>query len=265
MTNHELKKALLAKLGIQPQGLSKRVQKKKAEIPMSTAEATYLIAHEEGLRLDRFLSADEVARIRALHTPRYPAVESRPQQHPQRRKSQPPAVKELRFAGEIRVSNPLLPSAKLTEARAMARIYPVLYVLENSIRELIMRVMKNRFGYDWWGTQLTTGKLKNVHQTAAGRMLSEKRHSWHQKRGAHPIDYADISDLETIISAKQEYFVPAIIPDLQWFQNFMKELYPSRNVVCHMNPLDEHNVSDVQLRLKKWERTLKSAAAAIPG
>jgi hypothetical protein len=44
----------------------------------------------------------------------------------------------------------------------------------------------------------------------------------------------------------------------------MKELYPSRNVVCHMNPLNDDNVKDVQLKLKKWETMIKGANAVIP-
>jgi hypothetical protein len=74
----------------------------------------------------------------------------------------------------------------LAEATAMARVFPLLYVLENSIRELIKRVMSAKFGEDWWNTELNKGKLKNVHQKAETRMLSEKKSSWHQKRGAHP-------------------------------------------------------------------------------
>jgi hypothetical protein len=44
----------------------------------------------------------------------------------------------------------------------------------------------------------------------------------------------------------------------------MKELYPSRNVVCHMNPLTNDNVTDVQLKLRKWESVLRNAAGVIP-
>jgi hypothetical protein len=182
----------------------------------------------------------------------------------QRAKAAPAKARVLHFGGDIRISSPLLGSTKLAEAKEMARIYPVLYVLENSMRELIQRVMKAKFGDDWWDTQLAVGKLKGVHERAQGRMVSEKKNSWHQKRGAHPIDYVDIADLESIICGKRDCFVPNIIPDLSWFENFMKEVVPSRNVVCHMNPLSDHNVQDVKLKLQKWENTLKSAAGAIP-
>lgn len=261
MINRQLKRDLLVKLGIQAAGLSKRAHAKTRETPMSTEDAVYLIAHEAGLRIDRYLSPDDVARVRGLHAAnRMHAPASAPRS--KRRSAAPVKARELRFAGDLRIANPLLGSAKLAEAQAMARIYPVLYVLENSMRELIKRVMKAQFGDDWWETQLTAGKLKGVHQTVQARMATEKKHSWHQKRGAHPIDYVDIDDLKTIICGKRDSFVPHIIADLPWFEHFMKELVPSRNVVCHMNPLSDQNVHDVKIKLQKWENVLKSASAA---
>ena len=264
MINPELKKALLAKLGVQHQALSKRAQKKKAQIPMSTEDATYLIAHEAGIRIDRYLTPEEVSRVRSLHVPhRVPHLAPAEVRRSGRPRNGGEA-RELRFPGEFKLKNPLLDSTKLGEAVAMSRVYPVLYVLENSIRELIKRVMKHKFGEDWWNTRLDKGKLKGVQERAGGRMATEKKNSWHQKRGAHPIDYADIGDFEAIILGHQDCFVPHIIPDLRWFEQFMKELYPSRNVVCHMNPLTDDNVTDVQLKLRKWESVLKNAAGAIP-
>lgn len=263
MINQELKSALLAKLNVQAAALSKRAQKKKLEVPMSTEDATYLIAHEEGIRIDRYLTPEQVARIRGLHTTGRALPSAG---HTERRASRAQAThaRELRFPSQFRVANPLLQGSKLHEAVAMAGIYPVLYVLENSMRELIKRVMESTYGENWWNTELNKGRLKNLHEKAEGRMQSEKRNSWHQKRGAHPIDYVDIADLEVIIQAKRDCFIPGIIPDLPWFEQFMRELCPSRHVVCHMNPLNDEHVQDVRLKLRKWENMIRSAGAAIP-
>lgn len=147
----------------------------------------------------------------------------------------------------------------------MAGIYPFLYVLENSMRELIKRVMTAKFGEDWWNGQLTTGKLKNVHQKAADRMKSESGRRWHQARGSHPIDYVDLSNLLDIILGNEAEFIPEVLgEDRAWFVQFMKELEPSRNVVCHMNPLNKHNIDDVKLKLRKWEALVKHAAKQFP-
>jgi hypothetical protein len=53
------------------------------------------------------------------------------------------------FADQFVYSDPILPEAKLAEAREMAAVYPMLYVIENSMRELIRRVLSAKYGQDW--------------------------------------------------------------------------------------------------------------------
>lgn len=264
--NPNVRAALVAKTGWSKQTLSANVKKKKKLTLMSTPEAWCVLAHEQGVPVDKFLNADERARVRALMQH---VVPSSPQAAPKTaaRAVKAPQERVLRFPGEFKTTNPLLPSAKLNEAKEMAAIFPILYVLENSIRDLIMRVMCDKYGADWWDTQLTSGNANQVRQKAAGRMSSqEKMHFWHQRRGSHPIDYVDLPDLGILILAKQNDFVPNIIPNREWFLHMMRELEPSRNVVCHMNPLEKGNVDDVKGWARKWETTIKAAAAkgAIP-
>lgn len=263
-TDRALKADLLSKLGIQPSALSKRVKRVKQDVPMSTEEATYVIAHREGLQIDQYLDRGEVDRVRTLYlaSERQKSKPPRPTPAPETPKQVVP--REIKFPGEFKASDPLLGTRKLNQAVAMAKMYPVFYVIENSIRTLIKRVMEDAHGVDWWDTQLTKGKLKNVRQKATARATKEKSQSWHQRRGAHPIDYVDIKDLETLILAKQHLFIPDIIPQRPWFEQFMRELYPSRNVICHMNPLDSDNVKDMRLRLKKWQKLINGALNNIP-
>ncbi len=263
-TNQKLKKELLVKLGIQQSALSKRVHKKKLDIPMSTEEATYLIAHENGIKIDKYLIPELVDKIRHLHTSAHSINSPTQAQVKPRKQANAKNVQEIRFPKEFKVQDPLLSRSKLKEATAMAAIYPLLYVFENSLRELIKRVMKSRYGDDWWDKEFNTGKFKNMKQKVSGRMRTEVKNSWHQKRGAHPIEYTDISDLENIIRAKQNLFIPDMITDLDWFAQFMKELYPSRNVICHMNPLESDNIADVKLKLKKWYKMINANQSNIP-
>lgn len=264
-TNRELRRDLLKKLGITPQALSLRVQKKKAQSPMSTEEATYLIAHDTGLRIDKYLAGDQVEKIRALHNGLRPHSTAAPNDKSARSRARG-EPRQIKFPGNFSVANPILPPRKLAEAREMAAVYPFLYVLENSMREMIKRIMAEKFGTDWWDTQLTAGKVKGIHKTAADRMKTEaSRLRWYQARGDHPIDYVDLGDLGDLILGKQEVFFPAIIgEDREWFIQFMKELGPSRNVLCHMNPLNKSNVADVKLKLQRWTTLLNNARDNIP-
>lgn len=259
-TNRDLRSELLRKMNWTKQALSARVQKKKNQTPMSTEDATYLIAHENNIKVDRYLTDEQIARVRSLHQRGGHLIVERSDNPAQRRKRS--IVQEIRFPGEFKATNPLLSNIKLREARDMAMVFPLLHVLENSMRELIKRVMFDKFGADWWNTELNSGKLKGVLQTATNRMRTEtEKHSWHQRRGAHPIDYVDLGDLGSIILGKQEHFFPHIIPDREWFMQYMKELEPSRNVVCHMNPLDADNIDDVKSKFRRWEKLISNAAA----
>lgn len=259
-TNPKLRSTLLAKLDISPQALSLRVQKKKKLAPMSTELATYLIAHENGIKIDKFLDPDEVHQVRELlkHAPASPpraAVTSA------KSKGRLLGTKEIRFPTGFKVSNMLLPESKLKEAIDMAKVYPLLYVLENSMREVIKRIMKAKYGGGWWDTQLTTGQLKAVHQKASDRKKNEKK--WHQRRGAHEIDYVDLADLGSIIQNRTADFFPHILDDVDWFRSLMKELEPSRNVIGHMNPLDANNIKGLEVGIERWSKLLKHAGPAL--
>jgi hypothetical protein len=155
---------------------------------------------------------------------------------------------------EFKDTDPILSQNKLSEAKEMARIYPFIYVLENSIREVIDRVMKSRYGENWWNIKAPR-KLKD---DVAGRMAEDKRDSWHQRRSNRPIDYVDLNDLPRLVRKIEREIVPNIISDLQWFSEMVKEVYKSRCVVCHMNPLDKDNIQGVKLRYKQWQKQIKA-------
>jgi hypothetical protein len=265
-TNPALRKALLEKLKVTPQALSQQVQKKRAQLPMTTEEATYIIAHEKGIKIHNYLAAEEMGQVRALQAQlRHANGGGDVQRSNGRAKPQPTTRKrEVRFANKARAST-MLSASKLAEAQEMGALYPILYVLENSMREVVKRVMNSKFGSDWWDTQLVSGKLKSAHQTAAGRMKKESRERWHQRRGDHPIDYVGLDELGDIIAGKQDvFFVDMLATDVDWFKHFMKELEPSRNVLCHMNPLSETNARDLTTKLERWEALVAGSAIPTP-
>ena len=70
--------------------------------------------------------------------------------------------------------------------------------------------------------------------------------------------------METILRAKKSLFHPDIIPNWDWLLHLFRELIPSRNVVCHMNPLDSDNTRDVESWYKKWVKVIKNSIDNIP-
>jgi hypothetical protein len=77
MTNRHIRRALLEKLGITRQALSLRVKKLQARMSITTTDATYVIAHQNGIDLDTYLAPELANRVRAL-LPSVPDIPIRP-------------------------------------------------------------------------------------------------------------------------------------------------------------------------------------------
>jgi hypothetical protein len=250
MTNKNLKKDLLKKLNITHQALSLRVKKLQKEIPMTTEDATYIIAHNEGLVLSKYLDNNIINQIRQIMPQKSQVIISRNS----KRKINEQKVISVIITGSFKGTDPLLESIKLNEAKEMAAIYPLLYVLENSIRQFICQLMEKNYGSDWWDKEVSK-KLKN---TVSDRMKKEVTNSWHQKRGGEPIDYLDMKELPNIINRMGNKIAPKIIPSHEWFNQLIEEVYVSRCVLCHMNPLNKDSIDSVKLRFKQWQKQIKA-------
>ncbi|MBA7676927.1 hypothetical protein ES703_85173 [subsurface metagenome] len=262
MTNRPLRKALLEKLKVTQQALSQRVQKLKKSYAITTEDATYLIAQWEGIILDKYLDRATVNHIRGIiqqitHVTQTTTVAKLA--HKGKRASDKRQT-VIVFPKEFTVTDPILEEKKLLEAKDMATVYPLLYVLENSIREIIDLVMSSRYGDNWWDSEAPKG----LRDTVTNRMANEKRDSWHQRRGARPIDYLDLNQLPTLMRKIEREVVPDIISSLEWFTQLVEEVYKSRCVVCHMNPLDKDNVQGVKLRFRQWQKLINAKRDLIP-
>lgn len=226
---------------------------------MTTEDATYVIAHQNGIMLDRYLAQGVVDRVRSM-LQQASTSNQRTAKRKQVQRQQKPEHRTIVIAKEFRATDPVLAQEKLNEARDMAAVYPLLYVLENSVRRVIDNVMTSRHGANWWDSKAPS-RLK---KTVAARMADEERNSWHQRRGDRPIDYTDLKDLSPLMRKIQNDFVPAIIPNIEWFTQLIDEVYKSRTVVCHMNPLDKNNITAIKVRFNHWQKQIKARKNMIP-
>jgi hypothetical protein len=250
LSYRQLRRDLLAKLGVTSQRLSQRVQRIKRVLPMSPEEATCVLAHQEGLHLDRYLGEDKLSRIRQLIAD-LPAAPSGPARASptKARPAKPRRFAQVAIGGNVKLSDPLLPSRVVDEAKLMARkVYPIMYVFENSVRELVQRAMRRAFGDDWW----TARAPKKVRDKVAGRMQEEKGKAWHSKRGAHPIYYTDIDELKGIVGSNWEPFAP-VFGDQSWFNHVVDQIAASRHVVAHSNPISSQDLKRLEVNFTDWE------------
>lgn len=256
-TNSKLRADLLAKLGVTPQRLSQRIaQVKRLYGPMTTEEGAYVLAHQEGLDLTKYLDTATVDRIRSMlpkdggQTTPTPAPKAR---------ARVAATKAIRIAPKLEVVDAMLPASVARDAAEMASVYPKLYVLENSLRNVINRVLTANHGKGWWASRAPADVRKRV----GDRKDAEGKKPWHGKRASHEIYYSDLGDLRKLIERNWDDFA-GIFPSRQWITQKLEELEPPRNVIAHNNPLSAKEQTRIELYSDDWIALLNDRRGAIP-
>lgn len=262
MTNKELLAALLKKLGVTSQRLSQLRNELKDRLPMSTELATYVIAHNAGIDISKYLTADEVEevsqKVTQLHAVAKPAA-AKPATAA--RKQSVRKIVEVRVGGTGVDALPGMSATHVNEAKTMADVYPMLYVFENSARDVITKVLKSALGADWW-EQVATSALKRKF---ADRKAGEDKNPWHGKRNVAEIYYVDLSDLPTLVNSNAGWvhFEPLFVRQ-SWFSELINDMGVSRNLIAHMNPLARDDVKNVEAAYRKWTKQLNEKKDLIP-
>lgn len=147
----------------------------------------------------------------------------------------------------------LLSRSAAKEARKMSEVYSIIYVLENSFRQLITDTLQKRHGADWWNeVVIPSDTRKNVEN----RLSQEEENRWHSRRGSHRIFYTDFSDLGRIIISNWSDF-KNIFKKQHRLQTKLEEIELSRNIVAHSNPLPDKEVRRLRLNFDDWKTVLK--------
>lgn len=172
-------------------------------------------------------------------------------------KQRKPATKQtvIELGKGMKITGPLLPKRLIDEATQMANVYPIVYVFENSVRNLISHVMSTKHGDKWWDQKVSSTIKKKVRE----RIEKEDKNRWHGKRGAHPIFYSDIDDLNSIITTNWQDFKD-VFPSHQWVTARIDEIEMSRNVVAHNNPLEKRDIQRLELYLGDWIKQISRSS-----
>ena len=127
--------------------------------------------------------------------------------------------------------------------------YLAFFCLENAVRELILDRMLENHGSGWWAATVPSA----VRERVTRRQEAEGQARWHISRGAGELSYTDFGDLKLIIQNNWTDFAD-LFPDQNWITARLAELEASRNVIAHMNTLDEREEGRVRLYLQDWSR-----------
>lgn len=168
---------------------------------MGTSEAVYTIAFDEGLDISAYLPAEETEAVRRLVAQLRSATPVAPGLVPARgrTKDSKPKPALVTIAGVKVEKLPGMSATTAQEAKTMAeKVYPALYVFENSAREVIAKILEGQFGSQWWEKSVP----KKVREAAQTRKDGESADPWHGSRGASMIDYTLLSELPKIVASQ---------------------------------------------------------------
>lgn len=127
--------------------------------------------------------------------------------------------------------------------------YLAFFCLENAVRELVQERLVDNYGQKWWDDKVSS----SIRTKVQGRRDKEGVNRWHVQRGASEIYYTDFGDLTSIITNNWSDFED-LFPDQQWVASRLSDLESSRNVIAHMNTLDDREISRIKMYLEDWNK-----------
>ena len=266
--DRRLRVDLANKVGISESRLYAHAAKMNADHgPMGTDDAMYVLAQLNGLNLTKYIDdRDIVDRVRVIVDRVRAAL---PRDAVARRPARPPAptttarsrtpVNRTITCQDLLDFPLLLPKSVEDDAERMSNLYLRMYLLENSIRNVIVRVLAAKYGKGWWALCAPT----DVRNKVQDRKAREAKVPWHGQRGSQEIYYSDFGDLRKIIESKWDDFKP-ILPSRPWITQKLEELEPARNILAHHNPVPANEQKRLELYYDDWAAMIKDRGGAIP-
>jgi len=223
--------------------------------------AAYVLASENGIDPMPYIKGDEMADYRqAIQMRRTPLIPLTPPSSPapeiktiSKDSTTTPKKLVIQIQDMDEFNVPNLTRSTIDDAREMTKIYPVIYLFENSVREFIKEVLDKRSS-NWWD-----GVNENIKKRVENRKKTETQNAYHGQSRIHSIQYVDFDDLRNIIQSNAKIFND-YMPDnnVEYIQQKLRELKDSRNILMHCNPLTETDMIRVKVYFTDWQNLLKA-------
>lgn len=135
----------------------------------------------------------------------------------------------------------------VAEAERMSFVYIAVASFENSVRDLISRVLADATGEGWWDSCVP----ERVKTTSKNRQETEEKVRWHVQRGEDPIRYTMLPNLASIIENNFGHFEP-YLHNIAWVKSVFEVVERSRNVIMHSGSLSERDMARVGSLIRDW-------------
>ncbi|AWO01855.1 hypothetical protein DLD77_09170 [Chitinophaga alhagiae] len=136
------------------------------------------------------------------------------------------------------------------EAKEMAEHYEVFYCLERSIRSLVVQLMKEKYGDNWWELKVPAAIISNVDNN-----IKREEESGFTQRSELKIDYTTFGELSQIVSGNWDAFAD-LFKNPRAFQKIMNSLNLLRGPIAHCCALAEDEIVRLEITVKDWFRLM---------
>ncbi|MCD4753268.1 MAG: hypothetical protein K8R40_09375 [Anaerolineaceae bacterium] len=257
MSISELRTEASRTIGITKNAIKYRVKKIKEKYGPFSEEVAYgIVAHMGGVDVSTIVADPQVQKQIRDQLDRINEIEL---DTPKPKTKTVVKTVVVNIGKDLQLNDPVLDDKVLSEAKEMTVVYAELYVFENSVREVINRVLTKNHGIGWWNTGLVNNDLLTKVEN---RIDKENKNPWHGRRGAHPICYTDILDLNYLFRRHWLEFKD-IFPRKEWVSEKLEQVAISRNVVDHHNPLRVRDCQRLKMNLKDWQEQITAKKGNI--
>jgi hypothetical protein len=263
-------KAVRAHLGdVSAEAVRQRRERLQKLVTMPNDIALYVLAHRIGMKVHQLVkdpeTLDKVASYVTQVSEAERAAAGGPERTPTKRaapptKRAPAAPPTAADLVNINVPPGLLSPKHVREAERMSkRVYPLLYVFENSIREYVDGHLTAVHGPEWFENADSTLVSGDVRKAVDRARRADDEERWHSARNARPIYYTELGNLAAIVTSQEGWkvFGPPRFPRQSWFTELIHSAQVSRNIVAHMNPLQPADVTELERSVRKWFKQIK--------
>ena len=217
-----------SKVDITSQAIRNAISKIRSEYPGVTLNAAAAIfAQKKGFKITRHLNEKDRQSLQGVKVEIEPNI-----QKPKSRKIKVKKV-ELSFGKQF-----------INEANKNAELYPYIYILENSLRKLILDTFNG--DDNWWENKAPTKTKEHAEYIKE----AEKKHAWLPKRASHPIFYVGLEDLFKIISKNYAKYFKRIFTDQGNLRTWINESIPIRNLLAHNIRIKKEEKNNLIIRTK---------------
>lgn len=146
---------------------------------------------------------------------------------------------------------PQFEQAVRAEAANMSQHYELFYCLETSIRKLLVDVLFDAEGSNWWDSERIAQRIRDDVKNRAQKEVD----SGISRRSDNEIDYTTFGELSVIITGNWDIF-GTIFNSRRAVERVMGSLNLLRGPIAHCCPITEDEVDRLHLTVKDWFRTM---------